>query len=582
MRVLVKLDFCGGTMLESIRRRLRGLKDSTSGNATILVAAGLPALLGASGLAVDSAQYYMWKRELQFAVDQAALAGAWAKTDTNSAASYSARALQEYNTNMQVAGTFDTAPTISLVNYNGGTNNAVKVASSATKSLPFTNIVIGRSITVAVEATATFGAGSGGTTTTTTIEGVTACMIALHPTANGALLIGGTASGTVSCGGATMSSDANAAIRENGNPDALFGSLAAAGGIESTLLNNIVGGNAANLRPNQSGMTNPFGSLATPLGNGIARTYSCPAVTAGTPEAITYNANQTVRTKIDYAYSKGRHSASATPITYTSGTGYLANSDNNPGITSSISRTTTAYTASGPTQAGPTTGTPVSVAGSGGNTIWRTPTTTTWTTIDPTANTVTPAVPGTDGIARPLPGTYTNIPIACETRFSPGIYVITGSIDFSNNQTITGTDVLFVMTSANNIANINSNTAITLSGITSSRLMTDYGYSSSDASKFAGMLFWDPLSDSEIKWNGNSVSILNGTMYMPNRHLWFNGTASVSGRCMMLVASRLTFTGTIDMSSFCQTSGSNVPILRETTTTTTTVGGTAATVKLVV
>ncbi len=45
-------------MLDSIRRRLRSLKDNTSGNAAILVAAGMPALIGASGLAVDTAQYY--------------------------------------------------------------------------------------------------------------------------------------------------------------------------------------------------------------------------------------------------------------------------------------------------------------------------------------------------------------------------------------------------------------------------------------------------------------------------------------------------------------------------------------------
>ncbi len=569
-------------MLESIRRRLKSLKKSTSGNATILVATGLPALIGASGLAVDSAQYYMWKRELQFAVDQAALAGAWAKSDTNTAASYSNRAVQEYTANMQVAGSFDTTPTVSTVNFNGGTNNAVKVVSSATKALPFTDIVIGRGVTVAVEATATFAAGSVGTTTTNTIQGVTACMIALHPTANGALLIGGNSSGTVSCGGATMSSDANGAIRENGNPNALFGSLSAAGGIEASLLNNIVGGNAANMRPNQSGMTNPYGSLATPTGNSIARTYLCPAVTAGTPEVVTYNANQTVRTVVTYTYSQGRTASGATAITYpTTSTGYLANSDNAPGITTSVSRTTSAYTASGPTQAGPTPGTAVQIAGSGNNRIFRTPTTTTYTTVAPTANTITPAVAGSDGIARPLPGTYGNISIGCETRFQPGIYVITGTMDFSSNRVVSGTDVLFVFTSATDIANINSNSTITLSGITSGTLMSTYGYSSADATKLAGMLFWDPLGTTEIKWNGNSTSILNGIMYMPNRHLWFNGTASVTGRCMMLVASRLTFTGTIDMGSFCQTSGSTVPTLRETTTVTTTTGGTAATVKLV-
>ena len=72
-------------MLASIRRKLSQLKANTSGNATLLVALGMPVLIGGSGLAVDTAEWYMWKRELQFAVDQAALAGAWARSDSDTA-----------------------------------------------------------------------------------------------------------------------------------------------------------------------------------------------------------------------------------------------------------------------------------------------------------------------------------------------------------------------------------------------------------------------------------------------------------------------------------------------------------------
>lgn len=72
-------------MLASIRRKLGQLKANTSGNATLLVALGMPVLIGGSGLAVDTAEWYMWKRELQFAVDQAALAGAWARSDSDTA-----------------------------------------------------------------------------------------------------------------------------------------------------------------------------------------------------------------------------------------------------------------------------------------------------------------------------------------------------------------------------------------------------------------------------------------------------------------------------------------------------------------
>ena len=42
----------------------RRLRKSQSGNAMMLVALGAPALVGAGGIAIDTAQWYMWKREL--------------------------------------------------------------------------------------------------------------------------------------------------------------------------------------------------------------------------------------------------------------------------------------------------------------------------------------------------------------------------------------------------------------------------------------------------------------------------------------------------------------------------------------
>lgn len=568
-------------MLSTIRRILGDLRHNMSGNAMLLVALGTPVLIGTSGLAVDSAQYYMWKRDLQFAVDQAALAGAWARTTTATQTTYQSRALQEYNANVQNSADFDSGPTTTLVNYNGGTQNAVKVVASATKRLPFTNIVTGRSVTVSVTATASATQAGNSVTTTTTYNTLTACMIALNPTANGAFTIGGSASGSVACGGAALSTDPSAAIRENGNPSASFGQLVAAGGIEYSLLNN-VGGDPLKLKSNTLGMVDPLGTIAQPTGNGVSRTYSCPAVTSGSPAVYNYTATQTVRTKITYAYTKGANAGSATAWTYTSGTGYLPNTDNNPGISTNVSNTTTAYVAGGPTQSGPTVGSATQIAGSGNAKIYRTPTTTTWTTTsNVNATLTTPAVTANDGTAYPQPGTYTNIPIACKTVFQPGIYVITGTIDFGNNKVITGTDVLFVMTTANHIANINSNTNLALSGITASTLISTYGYNSTNAAKLAGMLFYDTQSTDQIKFNGNSTTNFEGIIYMPKRQLWFNGTSAVSGKCMMLVADKLMLDGTTDLSSFCKPSNSNSLSVRPQYTTSTTTPGTTAIVRLV-
>ena len=568
-------------MLSSIRRFLADLRGNKSGNAVMLVAIGMPVLIGTSGLAVDSAQYYMWKRDLQFAVDSAALAGAWARTSTATQSAYQSRALQEYNANIQNTGPFDTGPTTTLVNYNSGTSNAVKVVASATKTLPFSNIITGRSTTVTVTATASAVAPGATVTTTTTLNTLTACMIALHPTAKGAFTIGGTASGSVGCGGAALSTDPSAAIQENGNPSATFGQLVAGGGIEISLLDN-VGGDPLKLKSNTVGLTDPLSGVATPTGSGVAQAYSCPTATTGTASVTTYTATQLLRTKITYAYTKGKTAATASPTTYTSGTGYLPNSDNSPGVTSSLSRTTSAYTAGGPTQTGPTVGTAVAITGNNTSTIWRTPTTTTWTTISNVYLSTVVGTPSNDGIARPTPGTYTDIYIACKTIFQPGIYVINGTIDFSQNKTVSGSGVLFVMTSANRISNINSNSNLSFSGITAATLMAaPYNYTATNAAKIAGMLFFDKLSTDEIKFNGNSTTNFNGIIYTPNRPLWFNGTSAVSGACMMLVAKTLMLDGTTSMSSFCQSSGANALQVRPEITTTTTTVGTPASVKLV-
>ena len=74
---------------------LKRLVKDRSGNAVLLTALGMPVLIGAAGYAMDMAQMYAWKRELQHSVDQAALAGAWALAYDKNTSSWQARALQE-------------------------------------------------------------------------------------------------------------------------------------------------------------------------------------------------------------------------------------------------------------------------------------------------------------------------------------------------------------------------------------------------------------------------------------------------------------------------------------------------------
>ena len=52
------------------------------GNALVIAAAALPLVLGSAGLASDTIQWALWKRQLQRAADSAAIAGVYANVQS--------------------------------------------------------------------------------------------------------------------------------------------------------------------------------------------------------------------------------------------------------------------------------------------------------------------------------------------------------------------------------------------------------------------------------------------------------------------------------------------------------------------
>jgi len=58
-------------------RLLKKLRRNERGNVLIILAAAMPLLVGSAGLAVDTIQWALWKRQLQRAADSAALAGVY-------------------------------------------------------------------------------------------------------------------------------------------------------------------------------------------------------------------------------------------------------------------------------------------------------------------------------------------------------------------------------------------------------------------------------------------------------------------------------------------------------------------------
>ena len=515
-------------MLSSIRRKLAGLKGNSSGNATLLVALGMPILIGSSGLAVDTAQWYTWKRELQFAVDQAALAGAWARSSDDARLTYATRARQEFAANLATTSTITGTPTVTLANYNRGNQNSVVVSASAARQLPFSSMVTGNTTTVTVYAQASYTEG----------DSYTACLIGLATTGTD-IIFGGNSTLGGRCGLAALSTSANS-ITINGNPTLDPGWVISAGGIDSWLSQHT----DAEIHEYATGLSDPFASLTTPLPSpNPTQTYTCLAGTTTT------KGDKRNKSDTSYTYWTGSGSSNNanTATTYTGS-----------GSHTSITGTYTAWAINQTLPAGTVNGTVITVgspvwtkkSGNGSNTIWEKAVSTSYLDYaNVTANT-------TQTQATLSQGTYNSgFDVSCTTVMNAGIYVINGGrVKVTGQYEVTGSGVLFVLKNGAYI-DFAGGSAISLTAPTSAQLQLTGGISATQAAQFAGMLIYEDRnsqgSTNRNRLNGNTATTLNGKIYLPKSDITFDGTARVTTACLLIAAAQITLQGTTNMSSFC-------------------------------
>ena len=503
-----------------IKSHFQRLTGCSSGNATMLVALGMPVLIGGAGLGIDMTQWYMWKRELQFAVDQAAIAGAWAAADTDTAATFTVRAQQEFDANLSVTDGFKGTPTIQLADFAGGTANSVAVSATVTKELPFSSFISGGGATIYAYAQASFEEG-------TTF---TSCLIATHVDEYGAVTIGGNSVLTASCGIAALSTN-ETAVAVNGNPEVDAGWILAAGGVDQWLKDNT----DDIIMENMTGLYDPFKDLTPPEpeNSKVQRTYSCK------DQADTTTANRRTVVRTTYAYFQGSNERTTAGWANTAGKetsttppfdefGVIVASGTKAGVTVSEKVTTT------------------QIGGSGNDKKYERKTETTTTTIS--------NVLVTEGetAGNVVPGTYNGIHVGCATTFQPGVYIIDGgTLKITGQYEVTGSSVMFVLKNGASI-DIAGGADINLTAIQVADLIAD-GIHPVEANKLAGMLVFEDRDNSteDNKINGNADTILNGTVYLPNSGISFAGTATVTTQCLMIAASTITITGTTNMSTFC-------------------------------
>ncbi|GAA5057860.1 hypothetical protein GCM10023208_23780 [Erythrobacter westpacificensis] len=504
-----------------IRTTLGDLAECRSGNATLLVALGMPVLIGGAGLGVDVTQWYMWKRELQFAVDQAAVAGAWAAAEEETEGTYQLRALQEFEANLSATDDFNTAPDIRLADFAGGTDNSVAVSATASKELPFSSFLTGDAAEVYAYAQASFE------------EGVTftSCLIATDEDDEGAVTIGGNAVLTASCGMAALSTD-DLSIKVDGNPEIEAGWILSAGGVDEWLKNNT----DDVIMEYMSGLYDPYAELSppNPTESRASRTYSCSAA------SDTTYADETVRVWRTYSYFRGPSHNNMEPW-------------DNPNAKADSDVTTTQRQIIVPngTVAGTTT-TPdngTNDVGNGNNKThehWTGSRTVTYSNVNVIEG-------GQAGNVRP--GTYTDIQIGCDTAFAPGVYnIVGGQLQINGQHEVSGAGVMFVLYEGASVV-INGGADVNLTAMTAADLMA-IGVSAEDANELAGMLVFEDrdgpgAGNNGQRINGNANTILNGTLYFPQSEVFFAGTAGVTSQCLMIAAKNITLTGTTDMQTFC-------------------------------
>lgn len=243
-------------MIHLLRRPLRDLTRCTSGNTMMITALALPMLLGGAGLAIDTAQWYMWKRELQHSVDQAAVGGAWALVNPDSAESYEIRAMQEFTANQKVTADFTSTPVITLASYGNGSDNSVVVTATASKVLPFSSFFLNSAVKVSAKAQASFTEGSD----------YHACLVATAETGTG-IDIGGNATVNAQCGLAALSCDDDAVVID-GSAEVATGSIATCGTASVPEANEGV------VAENVKGLEDMYADLATP-DNATPQSYDC-------------------------------------------------------------------------------------------------------------------------------------------------------------------------------------------------------------------------------------------------------------------------------------------------------------------
>ncbi len=246
-------------------KAFKKLWNNDRGNVLVLAAAALPMLAGAAGLATDTIQWALWKRELQRAADSAAVAGVYERVVTTG---YATTGVDDAVTR-DLALNHHTGIALSsgypLITYPTDTATErykVNVALRVSRSLPFSAMFMNAAPNINASATAA------------SVPGNEYCVIGLDPsaTAVGVDIGGSTTLDMGECSLIANSTNPNNAATNTGVGSTVKAkSLAAAGGVQSSK-----NWNVQSYDPYSSPVDDPFAALPIPPKSSCNKTISIP------------------------------------------------------------------------------------------------------------------------------------------------------------------------------------------------------------------------------------------------------------------------------------------------------------------
>lgn len=228
-------------------RAFRKLWKDDRGNILVIFGAALPLLVGAAGLANDTIQWTLWKRQLQRAADSAAIAGVYDReAAAGSTAGTTDAVTHDLTLNQHTWMALKTGyPQVTFPAASGVMRYQVRVSLAIQQRLPFSSMFLSTAPTIVANATAA-----------SIPAGGDACIEALDPNAvTGVNFNGNAAIYMPDCDIFSNSAGTNSAIAK-GSSDVTANSVGSVGGIQES--NNF---HVTAYRPYSPPMEDPFADV---------------------------------------------------------------------------------------------------------------------------------------------------------------------------------------------------------------------------------------------------------------------------------------------------------------------------------